>query len=136
MTGSCNGCGDCCSVVVLKREYKTAGRVARSRGEELSADYLWALDDLVEISYADARQTLPSLSADLSDELTYNRCRHFDYVERRCTAYERRPPVCRDFPWYAATPNSDRIEDLPLCGFWPDVSAWRASADGLAELVA
>ncbi len=135
MTGSCNGCGACCAVVVLKREHKVAGRIARSEGQELPADYLWALDDLQEITYAEALVAHPYL-VPADDALTYNRCRHFDYVSRRCTNYDRRPDVCRAFPWYDDGPNATRIEDLPWCGFWPDVPVWRAASDGLAELVA
>lgn len=49
-------------------------------------------------------------------------CNAFDPETRLCTAHEDRPPVCRDFPWYGAEPESWRSGDLMLqCSYLLDL---------------
>lgn len=46
------------------------------------------------------------------------RCINYDVEGRRCMAYESRPPVCRDFPWYGKEPSVDgAINRLSVCGY-------------------
>lgn len=44
-------------------------------------------------------------------------CTEYDAKTRSCMAYDSRPPVCRDYPFYGREPNLDgQIVDL-ICGY-------------------
>jgi hypothetical protein len=47
-------------------------------------------------------------------------CDAFDPQTRTCLAYDERPPVCSDYPWYRKSPGNDQIASL-RCSFWADV---------------
>lgn len=131
MSGSCNGCGDCCAVVTLSPGMVRLANGAIDEGI-MSPDVLWVRDDLRLLTQAEAESRRPGI---LPPELGggYYECRRFDYVSRRCTAYDDRPPVCRNFPWYGREARpAGVLEGLDRCGYWADVLFFRASEDGLA----
>jgi Fe-S-cluster containining protein len=50
----------------------------------------------------------------------YYRCKWFDQETRKCTNYENRPPMCRDYPWHGRPPTEWKA--LPkTCGFLWDL---------------
>jgi Fe-S-cluster containining protein len=53
-------------------------------------------------------------------ETFYFRCRHFDRETRRCTDYENRPAMCRDYPWYGGEPQ-EAAALPPTCSFRADI---------------
>lgn len=54
-------------------------------------------------------------------------CDRFDPQARTCTAYEDRPPVCRNYPWYRDGPTEQRAGNLPArCSLlWDVPREWR-----------
>ncbi len=128
MNGSCNGCGDCCAVVVLGTEWSKAKAraevgVAREQvrwhgdpaWRDRLADLEWRVR-LKRISLTEAKRRLPSVGRGS----TYWECPNFDYSSRRCLDYENRPPVCRNFPWYGRDPDdpgAGSLRAFPRCGY-------------------
>jgi Fe-S-cluster containining protein len=50
----------------------------------------------------------------------FYRCDLFDEGTRRCTDYDNRPSVCRDYPWYGSAP--DPSKSLPSsCSYRADI---------------
>lgn len=47
-------------------------------------------------------------------------CKFFDPVERRCTNYEGRPPMCRSYPWGGDPPDPAKALP-PECEFVRDL---------------
>lgn len=41
-------------------------------------------------------------------ETHFYSCDLFDPETRRCTAYDQRPPICRDYPWYGDPPDPSK----------------------------
>lgn len=105
MAGECNGCGDCCAAVTLSKANAEA--------------VLDRIDgDGPNMSFIREHWTITREMADGGWELA---CDRFDPDARRCTAYDERPPICRDYPWYGREPGSHTAL-LPRCGFWLDVA--------------
>lgn len=131
MTGSCNGCGDCCAVVVLNREWPKAKAraevgVAREQVKwygdpawrDRLADLAWRVS-LRRLSAAEAVRRSPALKG-RTRGLGLWECPNFDYSSRRCRDYGNRPPVCRNFPWYGRDPDDPgavSLLGLPRCGY-------------------
>jgi Fe-S-cluster containining protein len=50
------------------------------------------------------------------------RCDAFDPHTRRCTAHDRRPPICAGYPWYGQAPTEIGAHGLDLvCAYQADV---------------
>lgn len=58
-------------------------------------------------------------------ELHLYTCRHWDVDTRLCTIYERRPEMCRDFPYEAGCPHCDCQPSAEVAESW---RAYRARA--------
>lgn len=50
----------------------------------------------------------------------YLACAYYDGQTQECRAYDQRPPVCRDFPWYGREPDGDFAEGR--CSYLLDVA--------------
>lgn len=130
------GCGACCDPVVLP--YSRA-EVQRSMPGEWddprTRDFV--LNDLTPIRRRDGLQRAAYLSSGvtvlgapgtpgavvLAWSFFYE-CRHFDQESRRCTNYEGRPDVCREYPWYGEAP--DPAKALPVeCIYRDDLDGCR-----------
>lgn len=114
MVGECNGCGSCCDPVMMgmaQHDVVTMlPSVAERRFGITPEDYRWIRDDLVPMPRREGLAKSPWLTqggttmAIIQGEpvmmlsLFYS-CRRFDPVERRCTDYDNRPPICRTFPY-------------------------------------
>jgi Fe-S-cluster containining protein len=128
----CNGCGCCCSPVVLSFTQAEArgGPAAAAMSPE---DRRFVLEDLTPIS----RRAGDALGAYWIGELEtargqpwrgrngsplrfYFRCRHFDEESRRCLNYDDRPPLCRAFPFHGAPPMPGQALPPP-CSFRADL---------------
>lgn len=133
----CNGCGACChpfqmihspQAIELGREVRVDGSFGRKVDEEQLA---FARAHLSPIRRGDARRMTPwSRDGGYSEVIIggeinlvpahYYVCDLFDQETRRCTDYEHRPGVCRDYPWYGDPP--DRHKVLPdTCSYNADV---------------
>lgn len=50
-------------------------------------------------------------------------CSMFNPATRECTAHDRRPPVCRNYPWYREEPSAERAMQIGLqCSYLADLS--------------
>jgi Fe-S-cluster containining protein len=102
----CSACGDCCDPVW----------------------YPWGAADIRQAAARQPGSTdLPFISrhwhptGETRDGMHAYRCDFFDGESRLCTAHDRRPPICRGYPWYDAKPGS-RLVVLPAaCAFRADV---------------
>jgi Fe-S-cluster containining protein len=47
-----------------------------------------------------------------SPDGTHYECSMFNPVTRECMAHDRRPPVCRDYPWYGEEPSAERGQHM------------------------
>lgn len=132
----CNGCGACChpfqmihspTSITLGREILFDG----SLGRLIAADQLaFAREHLEPIRRGDGRRMVASWSGGYSEVIVngdvrlipsfYYRCDLYDPETRRCTDYDRRPSVCRDYPWYGAPPDPNK-QLPPTCSFNDDV---------------
>lgn len=118
---TCARCGDCCervapnqSIPDLRRRLADPYFAGRARHQ---AELL--LDMLVE--------KIGVTRAPLQIRPEY-RCRHFDPAGRVCTAHEKRPDMCRGYPWYRKSElegflERDRLpRDMsPRCSYTADV---------------
>ena len=125
---TCNGCGCCCSPVVLgftREEARTAERldprdrwfvahvlepIGRREGDALGGFWIGEAER--------ERNTAWEGTDGPSPQRFYYRCPHFDEASRTCTDYNNRPPMCRDFPVRGkAHPG---IDLPPPCSFRAD----------------
>lgn len=123
----CNGCGCCCSPVVLsgsQRDY--AEQFPGTIGAPETANRDWVLNDLTPIPTREGMQRARYLDHAITPlpggqlVLSFFECRHFDALNRVCMNYENRPPICRGFPWFDNAPNE--MQGLPLeCEFRRDI---------------
>lgn len=112
------GCGACCDPVVLPYSRDEIARTLP--GEVLEpADRAHVLTNLVPMRRRDGMQRASYLSAGVtvmgrpgSPESTvlawsfFYTCRLYDAETARCTAYEDRPPMCSQYPWYGDPPDT------------------------------
>lgn len=128
----CNSCGGCCDPVSMpfsQQQLREVGPRAMTSIE----DYLFVLNDLTRIPYREGLRKSPhykqggvtTVGYGLDGEVlmmhsVFYECRHFDKDTRRCTNYENRPPLCRDYPWYGDPPDPSKA--LPLdCSYIEDI---------------
>jgi Fe-S-cluster containining protein len=119
----CAGCGHCCDPVTLD-----ADLFARIREHARRDDFVERYPEeghrrnLLFIA-----QHWHPTTAWHEDGVTVKlglRCDQFDPQARRCTAYEDRPPVCRDYPWYGDKEGTRcaRASSLyPECSYLLDI---------------
>lgn len=122
----CNGCGQCCSPVVLPF---TKSEAAAEPGLD-PEDRRWIANDLVPMGRKEAfarrpdlghsRLTVAMVGGKPVGMAMFYSCRHFDDEARVCTNYDGRPPTCRGYPWYGAAPNPGMNLPAP-CAFLTDV---------------
>lgn len=127
----CNNCGGCCDPVMLPYS-----RIqAETAGPDMDPlNRRWVLEDLTPISRREGMARSPYVKDGLTilgDQRTgeahwfwsfFYDCKHYDAENKRCTNYENRPPICRDYPWYDG--GVDTQKALPLeCSFRADQDA-------------
>jgi Fe-S-cluster containining protein len=117
-----DGCGACCDPVSLPytlREMLTDPAIPADQRQ-------WAARSLTPMSPREAFRIAPWLRGRLQRvegrlvPTFYFRCRHFDRETRRCTDYENRPLMCREYPWYdGQVPANAALP--PTCSFRADI---------------
>lgn len=125
-------CGKCCDPVTFNitawyrmiyehgdgERARYAESVAAGQMEQGNADY-----QLRNVDFINKHWT-PQRDQDLWSNLVLLQCDKFDHETRTCTAYEDRPPICSDYPFYGADPGikgtrwllegCSFIEDVPV----------------------
>lgn len=125
----CNGCGACCDPFMMV----FAPIDITILGAQLDADEAaFYRDHLTPIRRADGRRMVAHWSTGWSEVIDgatgevsllaahYYRCDRYDPVAKRCTDYEHRPDVCRDYPWYGQAPDPNKALP-PTCSYRADV---------------
>lgn len=126
----CNSCGACCDPVTLPFDYSHLLEWARNMSDR---DAHWVRTAIMPMTPIEAYQHEPWLRrADLvssvqangivmdGDSVFFYRCRWFDRDARQCTQYDKRPDVCRVYPWPDGTPL-DGVALPPTCSFRADL---------------
>lgn len=127
----CNGCGDCCDPVAYDvrkgKDFLMKWAAASDPRIDAVWEKLWVRspnkwkdDRRPEAirNYLDARWIVDHWH-DLGDGDAL--CDAFDPETRTCLAYDARPPVCSNFPWYNKPPVSDFVFLSDRCSFWADL---------------
>lgn len=105
---ACNGCGSCCDPVTLPFTQAEAAQMRLGSIDERTRE--WVLLELRPLSRREGLRRAPWLAGKatvaMDDEgnvtavySTFYECSNLDPVTRQCTAYERRPDVCRRYPY-------------------------------------
>lgn len=126
-TTECNGCGACCDPFMTV--YSPNDLLLHAR--HFDPDELrFMVEHLSPIRRADGRRMVAHWSSGWSEMILegtptllpawYYRCDRFDVETRRCTDYENRPDVCRDYPWYGDPPDPNKALP-PTCSYLADV---------------
>lgn len=123
LAGRCVGCGDCCAAITCNttKVFLRAQLADPDSSVENRENAEFMLKHWRRITKAEAHRLQPYLEVFNDQPIIFWRCDAFDYTTRRCTAYDARPPICRDFPWYTYGPNTYGLAGLPRCGYWVDV---------------
>lgn len=117
----CARCGDCCDPVLLSAgaaEYvfSDAAGVPEPGGQRE-----WARRHLHFRRFRGEHQLTGSVRLDAGVEFD---CGYFDKATRQCTAYDDRPAMCRDYPFYGRQPQADSTMG-GRCSFLADVPGIR-----------
>ena len=118
MEGRCTGCGACCNPVTLPRgaKMRARGTLAAQPDHE---DALW-IRNLIPLP---RREAVRRLGRPMGAKTDGFECPNFEPTTRMCLSYETRPPVCRNYPFYGADPETYDWENSGIpapCGFRPE----------------
>jgi Fe-S-cluster containining protein len=122
----CNGCGACCDPFQMVFSPADIVTFAYHIDPDELAFYR---QHLTPIRRADGRRMVPWNSG-WSEVVVqgkamlmaahYYKCDRYDTETRRCTDYENRPVVCREYPWYGEPP--DPLKSLPpTCSYREEI---------------
>lgn len=116
MSLGCARCGDCCNPVKIDFEVWTRAVAAARRFDP--AD----LTDGDRAYWANAVFLASRCRVTgVRDRQVLLECANWDGAHDRCRAYEIRPPVCRDFPWYGREPGDGNVTLELRCSYLLDV---------------
>ena len=62
--------------------------------------------------------------------IRFYECDQFDPHSNECTAQDRKPYICRGFPWYGGEPHTGILKGLGNCSFHIDVNEAGDNIDG------
>lgn len=128
MSADCNGCGACCDPVVNTVSPAELYDGTVDRSDHVYA--VWMRKHLTPLPRRDITKLVPWFQgggwsqgiiqgeARVLPSFAW-RCDLFDPVARRCTDYDNRPPVCRDYPWYGDGPDPQKALP-PTCSYRAD----------------
>lgn len=153
----CARCGSCCEVLKLRFDPRASSQWIELPDPSTEDGWAWWLeadhrsevtkDRDQAIRWWNLKQDGPDGEnarfypgrwhvewTDADERGTYHvvTCSMYDAVSHLCTAGDRRPPICRDYPWYehAPRPGDDpgykRIHDEgpASCSYWLDAPGW------------
>jgi Fe-S-cluster containining protein len=135
----CNGCGNCCHPLRIDRkQWLTILKFVNMPHPDDPAWRAWAEANLVSYDldaestrehalrhYANARFAKAHWVDNIREENPLEvviRCPHYSVNRRMCRAYDDRPPICADYPWYEGAPGEkakDRLQFIE-CSYWAD----------------
>lgn len=127
----CNGCGACCHPFQMPYSPADIERMTKL-GRLDPNEAAFYRDHLTPMPRREARRLIGHWAGPFSvfvDQVTqeittvwqhYYRCDLYDAETRRCTDYEHRPDVCRDYPWYGTGPDPNKVLP-PTCSYRADV---------------
>lgn len=124
MTTCREGCGACCSPVVLPYGPAEIAAVAARAGER---ERRWLLDELRPISRREGVRRRPEtrgIQQGANGEFAFAwhyECSNYDAETRRCLAFEERPDVCRLYPDGYDVPLNRSVVLPASCSFRADV---------------
>jgi Fe-S-cluster containining protein len=116
----CNRCGACCRVLVLEQtpaEVQAMAALTTVLG--IPSDHAFAAKHWHPLSRAEAMARNPFYTSHLPADANLYRCDQLG-ADGRCEAYERRPFVCRGYPWYGGEAREMPLADA-RCGYAYDV---------------
>lgn len=124
MSLGCAKCGDCCEDLCLDTRHVDEGNrwwLYWQRGGKKNTrtrQGMWPDIRFITSHWTEVRRT---------GGQSVMRCDQFDTETRTCMAYEDRPPVCRDYPWYSDAGDAERIRKRApqiarRCSFLLDVA--------------
>lgn len=122
----CSGCGDCCAVVALKGTKSAYQFVLTAFPEgSIDADQIanakFIMNNMFEIDVNVAAK-INARKAIQDPFAHFYLCAKFDAANKRCMAYDDRPPMCQNAPLYGFDPADPRIAvglaPYPRCSFW------------------
>ena len=83
-------------------------------------DALFVLEHWKPLSHTEGihRTWVPNRETVQNTDVMFFECSQYDQAARRCLCHDRRPNICRNYPWYNE-PISDLIKSrLPVgCGY-------------------
>jgi Fe-S-cluster containining protein len=112
----CNQCGACCRVLTLAQspaEIEAIAALTRVLG--IPSDHAFAAEHWHALTREEAMQRNAFYASRLPADAYLYWCDQLG-VDGRCTAHERRPLVCRGYPWYGAPVRDMPLAD-PRCGY-------------------
>jgi Fe-S-cluster containining protein len=98
--GCTHGCGSCCDPVILSEGF--VHRAFAFGPAQPQAEWIWANWEPITVEETGSAQL---------------RCINYDVATRACLAYDTRPPVCRDFPFYGKPPALENGPRSNICGY-------------------
>ena len=120
MGATCSGCGACCDLIPLDQTPEQIAASVAAWPDAVDNHYFGG-DYLVPVTKAEAEQINPALVRIHPSDKSWYTCRAFDATSRRCTIYETRPKMCRNYPWYEWGPRGIVIKAFPDCSYHADV---------------
>jgi Fe-S-cluster containining protein len=101
VTAGCAGCGSCCAPVVIS--FDQWARI----GESVRAlDPAQIHPDSAERWYEQVFITAHMRPVGAENGKVFLECGFYDREHRACRAYDQRPAMCRNYPWYGAEPDA------------------------------
>lgn len=133
MSTSCSGCGSCCDPVTFDVVGRRKWLMDWAKSSDPRIDVVWKSfwrrspnawkdenrPNAIRL-YLDACFIIDHWHP-LGDGDAL--CDAFDPKTRTCLAYDERPAICQDFPWYDKDPVAsvgELPEQVPWCSFLPD----------------
>ena len=128
----CNGCGGCCDPVVASMTHDDLRRILPIQLDaEQAENRQFMLNHLTPISRGEGLRRAPHLTqggitfafvAGRPVEVfsVFYECDFYDRETRSCQAYDARPPMCSQYPWYGGRPDPSAALPGP-CEFHLDV---------------
>lgn len=115
MADYCVKCGDCCEIAFLpwtKTDMRRKLIEGDFSSENSQADVKFILKYWTRLNKKESHDRLYEIMGyHTSDKYLYT-CQKFNRETRECEAYDERPPVCSNFPWYGNEPDDG--SGLPL----------------------
>lgn len=102
----CQGCGNCCNRILIPYKGMTMGLALLPGEEELFDPYPGAVKPYIALRVLRGKGQTAKL---VSHQMVQEPCPLYDKILKRCTRYEDRPMVCREYP-FSHDPSFCNIE--------------------------